>query len=371
MNGADMSEIKVAVIGLGKVAKVHLEAYRELADVRIVAGADPEPAQRAWAKADFGISVYADGEEMIARERPDLVCVLSPARFHRDGALAAINAGCHVLCEKPLALSLADAGAMKDAAQAKGVKFFYGASYRFLPALMKARDLISQGAIGRVGLMTEDVIGGAGAAARKEMGAAHYPVGGPGGSGSGLVDHGIHIIDAFSWLLAEPVTSVYGQGNISGAPSVPEQAALYFPSGALGRLTYLDTTFGTQLPADGAFSMGGSWAPGRYVPPGAWLPAPGQIFVYGDGGALRIQHYANYLYLFTAQGAQSVPLSGNSTPDNFARQLRQVVADIATGAPETVGIDVGIHALEVLLAIYASQRERRVVEVNSGLGRPK
>lgn len=347
-----MANVRIAVIGLGKVAKVHLDAYRMVDGISVVAGADPDAAQRAWAQMDCGLTAYADYREMIERERPDLVCVLAPARFHREAAVFAAERRCHVLCEKPLALTMADALAMKAAAQRHGVKFFYGASYRYLPAVQRARELIRDGAIGRVTLMTEEMIGGSGAAARKELGDVHYPAGGPGGSGSGLVDHGIHIIDAFSWLVDEPVSAARGRGNLSGAAPVVEHAMLDFPSGALGRLTFLDTTFPAVLPAEGAFGMGGSWAPGRYVPPGAWLSAPGQMFVFGEQGALRIQHYANYLYLFTARGTESVPLAGRSTPDNFARQLQQALADLAAGRAETIGIDVGIAALRVLLQIY-------------------
>lgn len=358
-----MDTLKLAVIGLGKVAKPHLEAYRRVAGVIVAAGADIVDAQREWAEKQYGIVTYADYREMIAREKPDLVCILAPARIHAAVAIHSMNNGCHVICEKPLALNLADGHAMKQAAERNGVKFFYGASYRYLPALLKAKSLIASGAIGDVHLVTEEMIIGAGAENRKEMGDAHYPENGIGGSGSGLVDHGVHLIDAFPWLIGDNVVSVYGQGNMSGADAIPEFAVLKFSGGAVGRLTYFDSTFPASLPGEGAFSQGGSLGIGKYLPPGAWLSSPGQIFVYGDCGALRIQHYANYLYLFNGDGCTSAPLEGASTPENFGRQLSQAVEDIRGDMKEAVGIEVGIEALTILLAIYQSQKQNSPVSI--------
>src|SRR5262249_36280405 len=152
-------------------------------------------------------------EALLARGRPDIACILTPASTHRALTERCARAGSHILCEKPMAVTLDDALAMKSACEKNHVQFFYGSSYRYLPAVQKAKSLIAQGVIGTVRLIVEQVIGGEGPAAHHPLSAAHYPQGGPGGGGYGLVDHGIHMLDIFPWLCGSPVVSVFGQGD--------------------------------------------------------------------------------------------------------------------------------------------------------------
>ena len=150
----------------------------------------------------------------------------------------------------------------------KNLKLFYGASYRHLPAICTARDIIQQGVIGKVLHISESLIGGMGSDAYQALSDVHYPEGGPGGSLMGLVDHGIHLIDAFAFLLNDKVESVFGQGNIAGKAPSFEYALMNFAGGAAGSLSYLDTTVATVLPQEGAFGWGGTWDIEVYIPPG-------------------------------------------------------------------------------------------------------
>lgn len=357
-------KLRVGLIGLGGVSEVHLQGYRDRTLIEVVAGADVR-ADRVNALADeYGFKPYTDYGQMVAEENLDIACVLTPCSTHEDVAIACARAGVNVLCEKPIALSLAAVDRMEAACAEAGVMFFYGSSYRFLPAVSKARDLIEQGAIGDVTLMRECFVGGQGAAAQRELPPIHYPLGGPGGTGLGMVDHGVHLIDIFPWLTGSRVTSVFGRGNISGAPLRTEYAMLHLDNGAVGELVYNDATFGAELPNEGAFSWGGSWDPdGNIQPPGQWQSHPGSITVHGTTGALRILHYCNALYLITAEGTRQIPVSDDAMPGNFGQQVEAFARNIRDKSAPATDIGAGRRALEVLLALYESAEGGRLVTV--------
>ena len=251
--------LRVGLIGLGNVALAHLEGYRRLNQIQVVAGADPRAERSAMMAERYGFAADTDYREMLGRERLDLVAVLSTVATHREAVEAAADQGLHVLCEKPLTLGLEDADRMIARCKERRVKLFYAASYRFLPALIAARALIRDGAIGDVRLLTETMIGTRGPAGYQDMGPLHYPPGGPGGSGNGLVDHGIHLVDVFPWLAGTEIVAVSGRGQLSGKPPIAEHLTMELRSGAAGHLIYDDATWSADLPAEGQFSWGPSW----------------------------------------------------------------------------------------------------------------
>ena len=128
-------------------------SFRGVAKVEMVAVADPDAEGRARAQAEAGAARgYADYREMLARERPDLVSVGPRWLDQRlEMVLACIEAGCHVYCEKPFAISLEDGDRMVAAADAAGVKIavghFHGA---YLPGIDRLKRLIDAGRIGRL-----------------------------------------------------------------------------------------------------------------------------------------------------------------------------------------------------------------------------
>jgi predicted dehydrogenase len=241
---------------------------------------------------------------------------------------------------------------MIAACAAAGVRLHYGASYRFLPALRAARELIGGGAIGTVRLLREQVVGGRGAAAQQALPASHYPLGGPGGSAMGLVDHGVHLADAFAWLTGSTVAGAQGAGNRSGDPLTPEHLTLRLANGAVGSLLYDEGTFFTDLPGEGLFSAGAGWSADGYSEGGGWDAHPGCIHVHGTDGALRAFHYANVLVLFDARGMRQIPLRGRAAPGHFTTQIETFADEIAGGLPASCPPEAGLEALQAVLAAY-------------------
>ena len=354
-----MSELmKVGLAGFGEVAQMHLQAYRECPGLAVVSVADNEAAKLDRARSEFGIPGYRSLTEMLRAHALDIVCVLTPPASHEALICEAADAGVHVLCEKPMSLTVAACERMIAACQSRGVRLCYGSSYRYLPALMTARNMIAEGCIGDVLVLREYAVGGIAAARRGTLSFAHYPKGGPGGSGMGLCDHGIHLIDVFPWLMDSVITGVSGRGNISGEPQRPEYANFEYANGAIGQLLYEDGTFTTALPTEGAFAWGGGWNVGgaTAAPSGSWNADPGCIHVHGSKGSLRVYHYANRLFHRSESGVREVRVPDRPMPGHFGMQLEAFIAAIRTGAPTPVPGEVGLDAVRTLLAIYEGER---------------
>ncbi len=359
-----MKKLRVGLVGLGGVAEAHLEGYRQVETIEVVAGSEIQPERLEKMVRKWGLRGYADYEEMLAKEKLDIACVLTPARSHREVAQKVAQSGVHVLCEKPLAVSLEDGRALVDSCRTAGVKLAYGATWRFLPACRKARELIGAGRLGKVMLLMEAYSGGNGYDNFRDAGPAHYPAGGPGGGGMGLVDHGIHLIDMFMWLTGSPVDAVVGRGNYSGRPPATEYLTMILRNGAVGQLVYNEATIPCEMPYEGIFSWGGSWDINYNMTlGGGWDSQPQNFRVYGTTGALRVFHYANKMFLFDKDKREQVRVLDRPMPGNFAMQMESFAAAIVEDrSPEATGED-GLRALEVALAAYRSHETESVVKL--------
>ncbi|RXZ84776.1 gfo/Idh/MocA family oxidoreductase [Paenibacillaceae bacterium] len=153
-----MSNVKVGMIGYKFMGKAHSNAYRALPmflpdaprpEMKVICGRDAAGVEQA--RAQFGWDeAETDWRKLIARDDIDLVDINTPSDAHKEIAIAAAEAGKHVFCEKPLALSLEDSRAMLAAAEKAGVKHMVGFNYRFTPAVLLARKLIEEGRIGEI-----------------------------------------------------------------------------------------------------------------------------------------------------------------------------------------------------------------------------
>lgn len=142
--------LRAVVIGAGWAGEGHTIALRE-AGVEVVAlcGRTPEPAYARATQLDIA-DVRFDWRAALTELRPDIMAIGTPGDTHREMAQHALALGCHVMCEKPLALNASDAQVMLDAAVRTGVKHAYGPTARYAPAVIYAQELVAQGVIGPV-----------------------------------------------------------------------------------------------------------------------------------------------------------------------------------------------------------------------------
>jgi len=146
------TEVRVGIIGTGGIATgVHIPGLRLIPGVQITALCDTEPELLARRAAETGVAhTFADYHDLIGSGLVDAVVITTPNKFHAPAALAAIQAGKHVMCEKPIALDYPEALAMYQAARAAGVVHMTAFTYRFVPAMRYTKHLVvDQGAIGR------------------------------------------------------------------------------------------------------------------------------------------------------------------------------------------------------------------------------
>ncbi|QOY38219.1 Gfo/Idh/MocA family protein [Anaerobacillus isosaccharinicus] len=146
-----MSKLKVAVIGCGSIAKHrHLPEYASNKEVEIVAVCDIVEERVEEFATKYEAKAYTNYEELLLNSDIDAVSVCTPNYLHAPISIAALNAGKHVLCEKPMATSKEDAEAMIKVAEVTGKKLMIAHNQRFVPAHQKARQLIDKGELGKI-----------------------------------------------------------------------------------------------------------------------------------------------------------------------------------------------------------------------------
>ncbi|RLL46701.1 gfo/Idh/MocA family oxidoreductase [Oceanobacillus piezotolerans] len=146
-----MERIRVAVIGTGSIAKHrHLPEYASNPNVEIVAVCDIVPERVKEIAEEYDAKAYTDYKELLAKENIDAISVCLPNYLHAPVSIAALSAGCHVLCEKPMATSREEAEAMIQAAKENNRKLMIGHNQRFVSSHQKAKALIDQGEIGKI-----------------------------------------------------------------------------------------------------------------------------------------------------------------------------------------------------------------------------
>jgi predicted dehydrogenase len=155
--------MNVGLIGLGAVGRIHFDCWRKSGAAQLVAVCDRDERKLAgdWVGKDFNIGAqaqenvdlsalgrYRQGEELIADPRVELVDICMPTRLHAPLAIAALRAGKHVFCEKPMSLTVTDCAAIEDAAKTFGRHLMFGHCLRFWPQYVKAFEILQSGAYG-------------------------------------------------------------------------------------------------------------------------------------------------------------------------------------------------------------------------------
>jgi predicted dehydrogenase len=156
--------LKVGLIGVGAIGRVHFDCLRKSRVARLVAVSDRDPKTLAgdWAGKEFNLgdqaqarvdlsdlATYTRAEDLIADPQVEAVDICMPTPLHAPLAIAALRAGKHVFCEKPMSLSLPACSEMEEAARAAGRQLMIGHCLRFWPQYVKAHELLASGEFGR------------------------------------------------------------------------------------------------------------------------------------------------------------------------------------------------------------------------------
>lgn len=150
MAGKD-GKVRVGIIGTGQIGKSHIRKHREMSEVEIVAVADVREEEARRVAGEHGVPmVFTDYREMLKLEEIDSVDVCVHNQLHRPATVAALEAGKHVYCEKPMAATAEDARAMMAASKRTGKRLMVQMATVFTPEAQAARQMIERGALGRI-----------------------------------------------------------------------------------------------------------------------------------------------------------------------------------------------------------------------------
>jgi predicted dehydrogenase len=296
-------KIGIGFIGTGFARNVQMPAFASCEGARIVSVASRSVENARAAAAAFGAEHAAgDWRETVARDDVQLVCITTPPRLHREMTLAALAAGKHVLCEKPMAMNVSEAIEMTSAASGRERLSLIDFELRFQPGRQRAWQMLREGAIGEV------------RHAKYNFRAPHR--GDPtipwnwwsdkeqGGGALGAINS--HVIDSLQWLLGSEVSGVacqlqthvkkrpYGNGHREVTSDDEALMLLRFAAGDL------------CSDATGIVSVSMVEQP-EYL---------NRMEIFGTGGAMRIDHRGE---LYTAIGA--------------AREWTPVEVDLGTTVP--------------------------------------
>ena len=330
----------VGIVGMGGIGMMHARALGELAGrVRLVAfsGRGPAPGQAAGSVERLG------PDEVIAHPDVDVVAICTPSGTHAALALAALEAGRHVVVEKPLALDVDDALRVARAARERELMVSTISQRRLETEHVALKKAIDDGSLGELRLAMTNV--------HWYRDDDYYRAAGwrssAGQGGGSLMNQGVHNVDLLRWLCG-PVESVTAQsGTLAHAIEAEDTtvATLRFASGALGVVT---TTTAAPPGFPATISLVGSRGSvelgqgevRRWDVPGVPRPGAGRI----------------------ASGAADPLAIGYS---GHLAQWTQIVSALETSAPVPVGIDDAVETVRLLSAIYRAGADGVVVRLSA------
>lgn len=236
--------IGVCLIGSGRAGMIHAENFKSrVANGRVVAVCDPieEAAKNACKELQVD-TCYLDYREALKDQNVDAVIVASPTKYHRDIVVAAANAGKHILCEKPMAMTVKECDEMIEAAEKNKVKLQIGFMRRFDQGFIEAKEIIESGEIGDVVLVKSLTRG---PSIPKPW---QYDISKSNGP---LAEVNSHDIDTMRWLANSEFKTIYGIAGNFRAPQVKKEFPDYYDNVTMS----IEFRNGVQGMMDGATSV--------------------------------------------------------------------------------------------------------------------
>jgi myo-inositol 2-dehydrogenase / D-chiro-inositol 1-dehydrogenase len=357
-----MSPLRVGVIGCGRAGYTHhLPALASVEEAEAVAVADPDAAALGRAAERFGVAArFDDYRELLADESIEAVCVACPTHLHAEVGLATLDAGKHVLVEKPLALSLEDCDRMVARAAASEVKAIVGFNMRHHRHVRRARDLIRGGELGRLRMLTSTWASAS---------LVDVPQGwrsDPSRGGGLLAMQAVHHLDLWRFLLGEEIEDVFcSPSEEPGSAFGPGTAGVVGTSaGGVG----IAGSFCAVTGQENAFAVYGSEA---------WLDASLYRFDRFEvmpreatGGDLRYRARRPMRYLRQVVGAAPYMRRGGDFNASYQDEWRHLAEAIRRDGPVDCGFEDARGTTRLLLASLESAATGRAVRVEDAPGDP-
>lgn len=229
----------VAIIGAGGISRTHIETYQKFSgrcQLKALADSYTEKAEQKKQELNLSVSIHDDYKEILSDPSIDLVSVCTPPFTHAPITIDCLNAGKHVICEKPMASSLEECDAMVEAMEKSGKQLAIIAQNRFRTPIQKLKGVLDSGELGRVVHAQVDSFWW--------RGHCYYDLWWRGmwskEGGGCTLNHAVHHIDMFQWMMGMPKEVRAVMTNVSHDNAEVEDlsiAVLKYESGALAQLT--------------------------------------------------------------------------------------------------------------------------------------
>jgi predicted dehydrogenase len=353
----EMSKLKVAIIGVGGIAHTHVPGWQASEHAELVAGCDINETVLATWCADNGINQFAtDPEQLFAEPAIDIIDICTPSIYHAPLTIAALRAGKHVLCEKPLAPTPEEIAEMIAVRDASGKMLMTAQHHRFSDESIRLKAEINAGALGHV-------YHGRGWMLRR----AAAPVG-PGfilkehSGGGACIDIGVHILDLCLWFMGNP--SPVSVTGVARTELANKPGAFSIWGGAIPSEMDVEEFAAAFVRFDNGASL---------ILEVSWLlhhdtPAEDmQLWLYGKRGGAhwpkceiyetnneRQQLYNRHLQLL----GQGNPLGPH------ARECVAFAKAVAEGSPSPVPAEQSLDVMRILDGVYRSQTSGREIRLN-------
>ncbi len=333
------SQLRVAVIGAGSMGRNHVRIYSELAESQVVAVVENNPAAAALIRESTHIPVYAETQQMLAQEAPQAVSIALPTQLHEEAALACLEAGAHVLVEKPIAATLPSALRMIELAEARKRKLMVGHIVRFNPAIRALKEKMQAGELGRIFQITSRRAGPFPARIR-DVGV--------------VIDLATHDLDLMRYLTGMDPLRLYAETE--------QRIHTDHEDLLLGLLRFPDHV-------TGALEI--NWLTPTKVR---------EVLVLGEAGLFRVDDLTQDLYFYENAQASSVSWpalqnikgvsEGSMTRFALSRveplkaELQAFLSAILNDTPSPVSGEDGLAALRLALALIEAAESHQVVELS-------
>jgi UDP-N-acetylglucosamine 3-dehydrogenase len=326
-------------VGIVSFAHVHAPAYaavlKDLDAAELVGITDENRERGAQAAERFGVRFF-DGADSLF-EAVDAVVVCSENNNHARDVIPTLHGGVHVLCEKPISTTVEDARAIIEASEASGSQLRIAFAVRYLPSIVRGREIVRGGSLGRILAVN---------------GTNHGQM--PGGwfldpqlaGGGAVMDHTVHLADVLRWILDVEVKSVYAEvDSFFGATETDDAAILTLE---LEGGAFADGTFATIDP---------SWSRGDGFPTWGDLT----LRISGTAGVLNIDPFARPLRTFDHESCD--PSWSYTGEDMNELMISDFLRGVDGGEPAGAsGLD-GLRALEIVFAAYRSAKSHEPEDV--------
>lgn len=356
-------KFRVGVVGLGSAGNTHMRAFSKHPQTVLSAIAGKELDRLSSLAAEFNVATTAgDWEDLVRNPDIDIISIATPNSLHHPIAVAALNAGKHVFCEKPLAISAEQAQEMVSAAKTNNRILEVAFNYRRREDIGMARDLVSSGKLGRVYHSRVSWKRRAGIPGIKSWFTSAELAG-----GGAAIDLGPHIIDSLLHMLGEPkvvaVSAVMhgelgraGYGGMDGATQMQGNTGLFEVEDLCSALLRLDD--GSSV----AFEI--TWASHAVDDEDISF----ELLGVESGLRIFIPRYATVdtMTLFGDENGEQYSRKPvvTSTGEGHIAVLNEFIEHVASGQFAAHSGEYALHRTKILDALYRSSKEGKEVSVS-------